>query len=342
MKRLVMAALLASAALAGLSGVAQSFQLTPPAPVTDARTKATVGDLPVQLVQNTDPSTRVMQLEEEIRALNGRIEEMSFQLLQMQEQIRKFQEDNEFRFQELEKTGVKKSDASPSVSSQQTASVTEITTMPPETSGGDVASVDTGNDFGLSGSAGTGAPERTLGSIQLDAEGMPVGATLNENSVETSGLPGIDVPASLPGADATPSAPSTTEVASLASEDDAYQAAYGHVLSGDYAVAENEFRDFISRYPGSTKVADANFWMGEAQYSQGNFNDAAKTFLNAHQSYGSSPKAPEMLLKLGMSMSALENNETACAILAEVGKRYPKASRAVITKVASEQKRLSC
>ena len=32
----------------------------------------------------------------------------------------------------------------------------------------------------------------------------------------------------------------------------------------------------------------------------------------------------------------------ACATLREVSKRYPKASRAVINKVASEQKRLAC
>ena len=34
--------------------------------------------------------------------MNGTIEELNFQVLQMQEQIRKMQEDNEFRFQELE------------------------------------------------------------------------------------------------------------------------------------------------------------------------------------------------------------------------------------------------
>ena len=70
--------------------------------------------------------------------------------------------------------------------------------------------------------------------------------------------------------------------------------------------------------------------MGEAQYSQGKFNDSAKTFLNAHQAYSKSPKAPEMLLKLGMSLAALDNKDTACATLREVNKRYPKASQAVI------------
>ena len=35
-------------------------------------------------------------------------------------------------------------------------------------------------------------------------------------------------------------------------------------------------------------------------------------------------------------------SETACATLREVNKRYPNASKAVKTKVSSEQSRLSC
>ena len=130
--------------------------------------------------------------------------------------------------------------------------------------------------------------------------------------------------------------------ATLDKPDDIYNAAYGHVLSGDYQLAEKEFRDYLEVFPEGEKAADASFWLGEAQYSQGNFNDAAKTFLNAHQTYGTSKKAPEMLLKLGMSLAALDNRETACATLREVGKRYPNASKAVKTKVTSEQGRLSC
>jgi TolA-binding protein len=49
-----------------------------------------------------------------------------------------------------------------------------------------------------------------------------------------------------------------------------------------------------------------------------------------------------MLLKLGMSLAALDNKDTACATLREVTKRYPKASKAVTGKVASEEKRLAC
>jgi TolA-binding protein len=70
---------------------------------------------PVILAQSGDPLFRIGQLEEQVRGLNGRIEELGFQLLQMQEQMRQMQEDNEFRFQELEKTGNQRGDAGPAV-----------------------------------------------------------------------------------------------------------------------------------------------------------------------------------------------------------------------------------
>jgi len=325
MKRLVMAALLGAATVAGLPASASSMQLLAPRPAPQAGTAADNGQhAPVILAQSADPAIRVQQLEEEIRNLNGRIEEMSFQILQMQEQMRKTQEDNEFRFQDLEKGGARKSGAldTPVDGGGQSDSVAEIITQDPAPGSN-------------AGSDPLAQPEQVLGSIELDSSGMPRSATVNQDAIGngSAALPGVETVA-------PPTSPSST--ASIGSEGDLYQVAYAHVLSGDYAMAENELADFISSYPQSAKIADANFWLGEAQYSQGKFNESAKTFLNAHQAYGSSPKAPEMLLKLGMSLAALDNTETACATLREVTKRYPKASRAVVSKVASEQKRLRC
>ncbi|WP_154722027.1 tol-pal system protein YbgF [Ciceribacter sp. T2.26MG-112.2] len=325
MKRLVMAALLGAATVAGLPASASSMQLLAPRPAPQAGTAADNGQhAPVILAQSADPAIRVQQLEEEIRNLNGRIEEMSFQILQMQEQMRKTQEDNEFRFQDLEKGGARKSGAldTPVDGGGQSDSVAEIITQDPAPGSN-------------AGSDPLAQPEQVLGSIELDSSGMPRSATVNQDAIGngSTALPGVETVA-------PPTSPSST--ASIGSEGDLYQVAYAHVLSGDYAMAENELADFISSYPQSAKIADANFWLGEAQYSQGKFNESAKTFLNAHQAYGSSPKAPEMLLKLGMSLAALDNTETACATLREVTKRYPKASRAVVSKVASEQKRLRC
>lgn len=342
MKRIVVAGMLGLAAFAGLHTSAMSQPLFG----TRGASETVRGNAPVIHVQGGDASVRIQQLEEQIRQLNGRIEEMSFQLLQMQEQIRKAQEDNEFRFQELEKSdnstgkagqnpaapggddvariieepskGGSSANPGHRVTVQPTAPAGNGTTAPPATAG-----------------SGKAPGETVLGSIKLDKSGMPVGGTMNDGANNSAGLPGVDSASPAPAAD-----PART--AGLSSENDVYQAAYSHVLAGDYALAERGFEEYIKTHPAGAKAADANFWLGEAQYSQGKFNDAAKTFLNAHQAFGKSPRAPEMLLKLGMSLAQLDNNETACATFREVTKRYPSAPRAVLTRVASEQKRLRC
>ncbi|EJB05663.1 tol-pal system protein YbgF [Rhizobium sp. BK619] len=329
MKKLVVAGMLCLAAVTGSERAAYSasfFGLH-----LGGRSTENQAAPPVVKVQSGDAEVRVQQLEEQLRQLNGRIEEMSFQLLQMQETIRKQQEDNEFRFQQLEKTGASGGGAKAPVKKSETD------TAPAASGGDDVARViqapqgaETAPSTNVPSNTGLGQPPKELGSIDFDQNGNPVGGTVDANAGVGSG----------PIPNANPGAPQQT--ASLGGEADQYKSAYGHVLSGDYSTAEQEFTQYITRYPSSARAADANFWLGEALYSQGKYNEAAKTFLNAHQKYGTSEKAPEMLLKLGMSLAALDNTETACATLREVSKRYPKASRAVISKVASEQKRLAC
>src|SRR6185312_16231098 len=55
----------------------------------------------VVLAQAGDP--QVNDLLEQIRRLNGKVEELNFQILQMQDQMRKQQQDNEYRLDQLEK-----------------------------------------------------------------------------------------------------------------------------------------------------------------------------------------------------------------------------------------------
>ncbi|QWW67098.1 tol-pal system protein YbgF [Rhizobium sp. WYJ-E13] len=341
MKKLVVAGMLCLAAVTGSERAAysasffglhiggQSAQQSQPA-------------APVVEVQSSGAEIRIQQMEDQMRQLNGRIEEMSYQLLQMQETIRKQQEDNEFRFQQLEKTG----GASGGGGAKAPVKKSEADVAPPASGGGDdIAKViqapqgaETAPSTDVPVNEGLGQPPRELGSMDFDQNGNQIGGSVNQGATVGS----APLPDTAPKGNSLPGVTAPQQTASLGSESDQYKAAYGHVLSGDYNIAEQEFTQYIGRYPNSARTPDANFWLGEALYSQGKFNEAAKTFLNAHQKYGTSEKAPEMLLKLGMSLAALDNTETACATLREVSKRYPKASRAVINKVASEQKRLAC
>jgi tol-pal system protein YbgF len=327
MRNKVMAGMLALAASALLVSQPNAMSLGELIGKTHARS-----DAPVILAQASDAEVQVQQLQEQLRQLNGRVEEMSFQLLQMQEQLRKTQEDNEFRFQELEGGKSKKKSSNETVpATQDNANASGDTA--PGADNGDTATLDQPmDDVGAvidDPNKGTAAVD--LGKLKVDQNGNLIGdENQNPEAIDTSNLPAPDT--------------STTETANAgATGDDAqYQSAYEQVLAGDYASAEQGFSSFISTHPDSKRISDANFWLGEAQYSQGKYNDSAKTFLNGYKAYGKSAKAPEMLLKLAMSLAALDSTDTACATLRQVSKAYPKASRAIISKVASEQKRLSC
>jgi tol-pal system protein YbgF len=331
MRNKVMAGMLALAASALLVSQPNAMSLGELIGKTHARS-----DAPVILAQASDAEVQVQQLQEQLRQLNGRVEEMSFQLLQMQETLRKAQEDNEFRFQQLE-GGKKKSSNDTVPSTNDAANASGETT--PGANADDAAALDQPPMDDIQGEnvdPNKGKPAIDLGQLKIDQNGNPVaGDDQNPDAINGTNLPPPDT-------STTDDSSQQTAAVTPTGDDAQYQSAYEQVLAGDYANAEQGFAAFISAHPESKRISDANFWLGEAQYSQGKFNDAAKTFLNGYKAYGKSAKAPEMLLKLAMSLAALDSNDTACATLRQVSKAYPKASRAIISKVASEQKRLAC
>jgi tol-pal system protein YbgF len=263
----------------------------------------------------TDP--RVSELEEQLRRLHGTIEELNFQILQMQDQMRRMQEDFEFRFQEIEQGG--------SVGGGSTPSIGQQGSLPVPSSTSETASIIT-DDSGASSERG--APPRDFGTIVFDAEGNVVGSDVLETPPQSQQLPsgGTDVAALPSGGDA----------------DSLYRDSYEFILSGDYATAEAGFRQFLEHHPGDPNEADAHFWLGEALLAQDRHRDAAEVFLAASRDFPDSRKAPEMLYKLATSLAALNQREVACATYAEVERRYPQASDALMERVRQGQSSASC
>nr|WP_245247677.1 tol-pal system protein YbgF [Tianweitania sediminis] len=292
----------------------------------------------VQYVQLGDP--RVTALEEQVRTLNGKLEELNFLILQMQEQLRKQQEDNEFRFQELEggakPAGEKRTEATPTAPPASQSAGAAASVAPSResaaTSGGAVPP-STGSSAQASAQAPGAQPPQAglpqnLGSIRFDANGNLIGGTTSEEPVDL-----------LSGTVGSPAGQDTTTVAALPSTDDPeelYRNSYEFILSGDYKTAEAGFRSYIERFPDAARVPDANFWLGEALASQNRHRDAAEVFLSASREYPEAKKAADTLLKLGMSLNALKQREVACATFREVGQRYPSASDALKERVRQE------
>ncbi|RUW23322.1 tol-pal system protein YbgF [Mesorhizobium sp. M4B.F.Ca.ET.215.01.1.1] len=302
-------------------------------------------------------------LEDQLRQMNGKIEELNFQILQMQEQIRKQQEDNEFRFQQLEggtqggqqPASQKKSDATPAPNSDgNTESGTDnsVAEAPAKQAPADAGNQSDGgqsvgeviveSQTGDPGKVITGAPPKTFGTITVDKNGNVVNADGNTQA----SAPAETAPAApAPATDAKAGKSGGTVVAALPSTndpDELYRNSYQFILSGDYGTAEQGFRDHISRFPKDTKAADAHYWLGESLLGQQKYRDAAEVFLAASKDYPKAKKAPDMLLKLGVSLVGLKQNDVACATFGEIGKRYPDISSALKERVKQERALAAC
>jgi tol-pal system protein YbgF len=153
-------------------------------------------------------------------------------------------------------------------------------------------------------------------------------------------LPPSQLPA--PARNTSATGPQLATLPPSATPQDEYEMAYDHVLHKDYALAEQAFRDFLRKHPDEKLVPEAQYWLGESLFQRQRYRDAAESFLAVSTKYERSGKAPDALLRLGQSLAALNQKEAACATLAEVGRKFPRASASVKRGVAQEQKRAHC
>ena len=181
--------------------------------------------------------------------------------------------------------------------------------------------------------AGRGAPPANLGSTPASD---PIGGIIGSAPMDLSGTRSRDtVP--VPGVDpryaSTPATPSAR---------DEYDASYGYILSGEYELAERSFRSFLSHHPTDNRVGSAQFWLGESYFARSMYKDAEDAFLKSYTQSPDGPKAPESLLKLGLSLSNLGEKKAACAAWEQLLTNYPKAGKAIRDRASAEKSRGKC
>jgi tol-pal system protein YbgF len=121
-----------------------------------------------------------------------------------------------------------------------------------------------------------------------------------------------------------------------------YDRAYNFLLQQDYGAAEAAFEDFLARFPHEPLAGSAQYWLGESLFVRGQYRSAASMFLKGYQTYATSPKAPDSLLKLAMSLARLNQREAACSSFNELSQRYPDAPAHVKTRAEAERRRARC
>jgi tol-pal system protein YbgF len=296
-----------------------------------------------------DLSVRLDRMENSLRQITGTIEQLQYQNQQLQMQLKRLQDDTEYRLQQT---------APPQAAPGRRSDVFDPSQQPNAPG----APRALGNGSVVAVQPPIAADEPPIGAPGGRAAGAPLDlSTLSGNPPEP---PQVSPTAQMPGQTPRPMAnaapvsqpPSQlppprnagaggAQVATLppsASPQDEYDMAYGYMLHKDYALAEQAFRDFVTLHPNERLVPDAQYWLGESLFQRQRYRDAAESFLAVSTKYEGAGKAPDSLLRLGQSLSAMNQKEAACATLAEIGRKYPRASAGVKRGVTQEQTRAHC
>jgi len=259
-------------------------------------------------------NAKIAALEEEVRALTNRVEEMNFLVKRMDSRMNKLVEDVDFRLTAIERNMA--SGGATGTGAPATAA-TGPTTGAPVPSGG----------------------EQSLGTVSQEALDRVPGGTTSAPPATTGG------PVKSASTVAPVRAATLGEVpqgALSGAPEERYKAAFGLLRAKRFGEAETAFVQFIADNPKHELAGNAQYWLGETYYVQQDYQRAASAFLDGYKKYRSSSKAPDNLLKLGMTLALLDQKPDACVVFDELKDRFPNASRSITRRAVNERKKAGC
>ncbi len=257
-------------------------------------------------VRSAQLEVRFSQVEDEMRTLTGRVEEVAHGIDLLGQRIDKLVADVDFRLTAIERgqaTGMAP------VAAPTAPAATTATTQPalvPQVS----------DEPGVLG---------TIPASALPAETTD-GAAAAAQPTETAAL--------------APALPAGTAKQQY---DYAYDVLKQAVQQqGDYAEARRAFGAFIENHPDHELTDNAYYWLGETYYVVKDYASASHHFALGLQRFPDGNKAPDIMLKLGMSLYGSGRTEEACIAFEKFGELYAGASAQLKQKVAREAQRSGC
>ena len=121
-----------------------------------------------------------------------------------------------------------------------------------------------------------------------------------------------------------------------------YQRAYNMLSKGNYEAAEVAFIKFIKDFSDHSLTSNAYYWLGETFYVRKNYIQAAQNFAAGYQKFPKGSKASAQLLKLGISLYALNKNKEACSTFAKLNKEFSDLSLSISSRVNTFKEKLDC
>ena len=136
---------------------------------------------------------------------------------------------------------------------------------------------------------------------------------------------------------------SPTPTLDVGDETAQYNAAQAFYKHGEYAQAERAFVDFMTRFPKSKMVKSAKFWQAKSLLNQADpksnkaistankqkAGEAVKAFAEFYKGYSKDANVPEALLGMGKAFALQDDKKKACVPLKKLKADYPKAKEHV-------------
>jgi len=340
-----------SPADAGSASVAP-LDASPAAPLasTTPRTEFTAGEGALSRV-----TVRISGLEQEVRQATGQNEALSYKIDQISARLDTLITDLDYRLARLEGSTAGSFSSQPSISTApSSASVSKVGEMALPT--GTTSAPMDGGTLGANGAYVPPASGGSLGSIsksKLDQFVQPKSAGDQAQTAPTElAAPATATPPATPQtamaapqvapAPAQEPAPAVASVLPEGSPRERYQYAFGLMSQARYDDAEAALKEFIAQHGDDPLAANARYWLGETYYVRKSFMDAAQAFFQAYKSTPDGAKAPDSLLKLGMSMASLDKTEEACATFGKLRKEFIDLKPGIEKALNRETKRLKC
>jgi tol-pal system protein YbgF len=154
----------------------------------------------------------------------------------------------------------------------------------------------------------------------LEGGGTPPAAAATEETPLKPETKAATKPAK--GDAAKPMTPEKPAAKTAATADAAWKLAYAEALAKDWPGTVTAMTGFVADWPKSTRVPQAQYWLGRANAEQGQNAEAARAYLEVYKTAPKSDRAPDSLIGLAGAMNALKKPKDACRVLGELDSVY--------------------
>lgn len=138
-----------------------------------------------------------------------------------------------------------------------------------------------------------------------------------------------------PRQQAQPAAPAAFAVDASGTE--LYKLALQRIQSGQPAEAVTLLEKYVAENPSASLTPDAHYWLGEAHFFLGNYDQAILAFKDIAGRFPNHAKAPQAMLKIGYAYEKLQDPNNARFYLQALADEYPDSEPARLARQKIQQ-----